>query len=582
MEILMRTRQWLLLVAALLSLAGCSQMPSKPSQKTSAPQSVDIHTQPPVEPALPEVELTSSLLYQLLLAEFAGQGGELPLSADLYLKTARETKDPRLAQLATRIAVYARDGGTALAAARLWVELSPEDVDARQSLAALLIRNKQEEEALPHLKKLISLAPADSSHGYLVVANLLSREQDSAHALAVMAQLIAPHEDDPNAQYAYAHLASQLGSNDEADKTLKRLLQQHPENTQALLLQAKVLHSLGQQEAALDSLRQALRQAPDNDKLRLTYARMLVDAHHLPEARKQFRIINLHQPDNGDVIYALGLLAMEAGDIDDAEMQFTQLVASGEHETEARLALGQIAEARKQPKEAIDWYQSVPPGENYMAAQLQAARLIAQEQGIEAARRTLQQLPLHAPEEQLQRYLAEAELLNGEDRPEEAMKVYDEGLAQFIDNPELLYARALTAEKLDRLDILERDLKRILKQDPNNAQALNALGYTLTDRTGRHQEALGYIEKAFEQHPEDPAILDSMGWVNYHLGNLKLALDYLQKAAAKINDGEVSAHLGEVLWALGRKDEARKVWNDALKLSPDHKVLQQTIEHHTP
>jgi len=577
----MRTRQRLLLIAALLGIAGCSEMPSPPPQDTQAAEPVDSRAQEENTPALPAVELTPERLYQLLLAEFAGQSGELPLSADLYLKLARETEDPRLAQRATRIAIYGRDEVTALAAAELWVTLRPEDIDAQQSLAALLIRSKRENEAIPHLEKVLSLLPSDSSHGYLVVANLLAREQDKDHALKVMGQLIAPHKADPNALYAYAHLANELDKNDEAAATLAELLKKHPEMTQALLLQAKVLHGLGKEEEALESLRLALRQAPDNDQLRLTYARMLVDARHLPEARKQFRLVNRHQPDNSDVLYALGLLAMEADDLDDADIQFTQLVATGEHEAEARLALGQIAEARKQPKEAIEWYQSVPQGENYMAAQLQAARLIAREQGIEAARNALHQLPLHTPEERIQRYLAEAELLRDENRPEEAMEVYDEGLALFIDNTDLLYARALTAEKLDRLDILERDLNRILAKDPNNAQALNALGYTLTDRTDRHQEALGYIKKAYQQHPDDPAILDSMGWVMYHLGQPEKALEYLQRAAAKLDDGEVSAHLGEVLWQLGRKDEARKVWDKALKFAPDHKVLQQTIERFT-
>jgi len=586
MEKLMKTRQRLLLIAALLSLAGCSEMPSSVSPKEQSAETVDSQTPaekatPETAPDLPSVELDQNLLYQLMVADFAAQGGVLPLSADLYLKTARETRDPRLARNATRIAVYARDKDTALAAAQLWIELSPDDLDAQQSVAALLIRDDRINEAVPHLQKVISLSPADDSHGYLVVANLLARDKDKNRALEVMEKLIEPHRDNPNALYAYAQLASQLGANDEAESTLAKLLEQHPEHTQALLLQARVLHSQGKEEAAIESLRKAVKQAPKNDQLRLTYARMLVDAQHLPEARKQFRILNERLPDNGDVIYALGLLAMEAGDVDEAEIQFTQLVAIGEHEAEARYSLGQIAEVRKQPDDAIDWYQSVPEGEHYMAAQLQAARIIADTQGIEAARRALQHLPLTSPEERIQRYLAEAELLTERGQLEEAMAVYDEGLATFTDNTELLYARALTAEKLDRLDILERDLGQILKQDPNNAQALNALGYTLTDRTKRHQEALGYIEKAYQQHPDDPAILDSMGWVNYHLGNLEKALEYLKRAAAKLDDGEISAHLGEILWALDRKDEARTVWDKALKLAPDNKVLQQTIERFT-
>ena len=471
---------------------------------------------------------------------------------------------------------------TALTAAMLWVELSPESYDAHQSTAALLIRSDRVDEAIPHLEKVLELSPGDRRHGYMLVASLLSREQDTNRALEVMEQLIAEHRDDPDALYALAHLANQLDRNEKAEQVLSTLLARYPEHGQALLLQARVLHSLGKGEAALESLRRALEQRPDNDQLRLTYARMLVDARQLAEARREFQILNRRLPDNTNVIYALGLLALEAGDTDDAINNFTQLVNDSDHEDEARFALGQIAEANKQPTVAIEWYQSVPQGERYMDAQLQAARLIANTKGFDEARRYLQELPLSTSEEQIQRYLAEAELLSDEQRYEEAMELYDEALVLFIDDPQLLYARALTAEKIDRLDILEQDLRRILSRDPNNVQALNALGYTLTDRTNRHKEALDYIERAYRQNPDDPAILDSMGWVLYHLGRLEEAENYLKQAADKLEDGEIAAHLGEVLWARGKKEEAKKVWNEGLKFAPEHKVLQQTIERFIP
>jgi tetratricopeptide (TPR) repeat protein len=162
------------------------------------------------------------------------------------------------------------------------------------------------------------------------------------------------------------------------------------------------------------------------------------------------------------------------------------------------------------------------------------------------------------------------------------MAVYEEGLTAFTDNEELLYSRSLTAEKMGRIDMMEQDLKRILQRDPNNARALNALGYTLADRTDRYQEAYGYIERAFKQRPDDIAILDSMGWVLYRLGRLDEAQEYLRRAAAQIRDGEIAAHLGEVLWAAGKRDEARQIWEEALKFAPDHEVLQQTIQRFNP
>lgn len=573
----MRTMHRLIFASTLLALAGCNTMPQHGEQELTA----ETPQETPVQVTLPEVELTPQLIYELLTAEFAGQRGALRLSADIYLKTAEETRDPRLAQRATNIAIYSRDAETALKAAQLWAELSPEDLEAHQSSAALLIRNDRTEEAIPNLKQILKTGAANQEQSYLLVANLLSRDANTARAIATMEQLIGEQREDPEALYALASLAHQLGEQERAEQVIGSLLAEHPEHTQARLLQATVLHSQGKGEAALESLRLALQQEPKNDQLRLTYARMLIDARHLTEARKEFRIINRQQPDSSDVIYALGLLALEAGDTDDAEVHFKKLINNTQHEAEARFALGQIAEIRKQPAEALDWYQSVPLGERFMDAQLQAARLIARNQGIEEARRYLQELPLDEPDAQIQRYLAEGELLASEERYEEAIGVYDEALVLFIDNTQLLYARALTAEKTDRLDILEHDLKRILQKDPDNAQALNALGYTLTDRTNRHQEALEYIEQAYRQEPDDPAILDSMGWVHFHLGRLDEAQQYLEKAAAMLEDGEIAAHLGEVLWARGKQEEAKQVWNEALKFAPDHKVLQQTIERLT-
>jgi tetratricopeptide (TPR) repeat protein len=564
----------------LIGLAGCAATPQKPAQALPEKPAETAAQAPEQVPATP---LSPELLYKLLIAEFAAQDGQLQLSAQAYLKSAEESGDPRLARRATQTAVYARDAATALIAARLWVKLDPEDIDARQSLAALLIRNGQNDEAMPHLKKIITFSPEGKrGHGYQLVASLLARSEDPQQAMQQMEQLTADKPHDPEALYAHAELANQLGENEKARVMLEELLRQQPKRTEALILQARVLHSLGQEEEALKSLQRALKQNPDNDQMRLTYARMLVDARHLKEARRQFRKLNKRLPENSDVIYALGLLALEAGDINDAEPYFMDLVRLGEREEEARFALGQIAQSRDRPQEAIDWYQSVPRGDRYMEAQLMAAKLISEEEGIDQAIDYLQQLPLNSSEERIQRYLAKAELLASQNRYDEAMVTYDEGLAVFSDNTDLLYARALTAEKFGHLDILEQDLKRIIELEPKNAQALNALGYTLADSTDRFEEAHQYIKRALELRPDDPAILDSMGWSLYRLGRYDEAISYLRKALDQLDDAEIAAHLGETLWVSGHKSEARDIWNKAKQSNPDDKVLQETIKRFNP
>lgn len=578
----MRIPQRLLIACLFLGLAGCATPPQAP-QQAEAPQTPAAPDEETPE-NLPQVELSASLLYKLLVAEFAAREGQVRLSADAYLKSAQETRDPRLARRATQAALYARDGATALTAANLWVELQPENIDARQSLAALLIRSGQNDKAIPHLEMVMAYSPPNSpGHGYQMVANLLASSDNPQQALQTMEQLRTPYRDDPQALYAHAQLAHELNENETAGSLLQQLLEQQPGQTDALILQSRVSHALGRQQEALDSLHQALELKPDNDNMRLTYARMLVDANQLKAARRQFQILNKRLPDNTDVTYALGLLAMEAGDIDAAEPHFLELLRRGERGEEASLALGQIAQLQGKPQEAIDWYRSVPQGERYMEAQLLAAQLMAEEDGVDAALEYLQQLPLDSDEERIQRSMVKAELLAAEERYDEAMTVYDEALTEFGDNTQLLYSRALTAEKFGRIDLLERDLKRILELDPDNSQALNALGYTLADRTDRYEEAYRYIEKAYTLEPGEPAILDSMGWILYRMGRHEEAIDFLRRAAKELpRDPEVAAHLGEVLWISGQKEEARQVWGEALKLSPDHKILNQTVERFNP
>jgi len=199
---------------------------------------------------------------------------------------------------------------------------------------------------------------------------------------------------------------------------------------------------------------------------------------------------------------------------------------------------------------------------------------------VERAREIVQQLRDQVPEDAPMLYLAEAEILDQIDREALVMQVYNTGLAAFPDDADLLYGRAMYAVKRNRLDLAEPDLRRIIDRNPGHADALNALGYTLADRTDRYQEALGYIERALKLKPDEPAILDSVGWVNFKLGNYDVALEFLTKALSAMKDGEIAAHLGEVLWAMGRQDEAWAVWDAALKDHPDHLYLQEVVGRH--
>jgi len=570
-----------ILLPLALILSGCTAVAPRDEAPQAVVPALELEEMPAISPvpeAAPAVELSSGLLYQLLVGEVSAQRGELEMSAHAYYQAATATRDPRLARRATQIAVYAQDYTTALKAARLWVELSPESLEAQQSLAALLIRQGRADEALAHLEKLLGLSREGSAHGFMLVTNILAREPDKRRALQVMETLVAPRGDDPNAVFAYANLAYLVDDYALAAEQVERLLAVQPGLPRALVLKANIMRKLGRDDDALAAYRTALEALPKDSALRLGYARMLVDMERLPEAREQFRLLGKQLPDNADVAYAEGLLAMQAGDLDQAEKHFKRLLKLGQRIDEAAYALGQIAETRNRADEALQWYGQVSDGSSYLDAMVRSAVLINRQQGLAAARAYLRGIELQTSQQELRLRMVEAELLRDAGQRAEAQQVYDEALVQFPDNIELLYARAMNAEGMGRLDLLERDLNAILKQDPDNVQALNALGYTLADRTNRYREAYDLVRRAYEQRPDDPAIIDSMGWVYFRLGRLEEAEQYLRRALDKHFDAEIAAHLGEVLWVRGRRDEARQVWQDALRRAPDHTLLQQVIE----
>ena len=563
------------LLAGVVLLSACS-LPTREADTTQAAvQSAETHT---VKPR--EVELTSEVLFDLMVAELANQRGGPGIAAHNYLKTARKTRDARLARRATHFAIYAQDNDTALEAARLWIELAPDDNEAQQSLAAMLIRRGNIDEAYPYLERILSTSKNGKQGGLLIVAGLLGRDSDQKRALDTMKRLTEPMSDDPHALYAYASLANSVGHQQEALETLQQLADRHGESRMALVLKAKIMTAQGNQQGAIDSIAHAVELEPDNHQLRLTYARMLVNHQQLGEAREQFRILAQQAPQNGDVLYALGLLAMQARDFEEAENLFNRLIALKKHIDNAYFSLGEIAEIKEQPRLAIERYESVGKGKLLIDARLRATLLINKIEGIAAARKYLHTIPTHAQSDDVRLIMIEGELLNEAGQRDEAMEVYSEGLVRYPDDIKLLFTRAMQAERLNHLELMEQDLRQILKQEPDNIQVLNALGYTLADRTLRYQEAYEYIRRALEQSPDDPAIIDSMGWVLYRLGRHQESLKYLRRAAEMKQDGEISAHLGEVLWVIGKRSEAKAVWNKALSLEPDHKYLRQVIERY--
>ncbi len=523
----------------------------------------------------------SEPLYRLLVAEFAGQRGRMDIAVEHYVETAKQLRDLEIAKRATQIAVFARNNKAALQAASIWVEKAPEDTEARQILAAMHIREGNADVAITHLEYLLNAESKREDRQLRMIANLLSREEDKLTAMEVMEKLMSRRDGDAEVLVAYALLAVRAEELDKARTAMERVVEIGGSDTNIAMAYVALLQKHGKSPIALTWLERAIAKETDDFGLRLIYARLLADSNRYEEARVQFAILAAKMPDNSDVIYALGLLNLQANRIDAARENFQKLLKLKVRRDDAKFYLAQIAESRERVNDALDLYRAVTSGSNYFQSQIRIALILSLKDEIANARAHLRSIVPENDEQTLHLVRAEGEILTQHNRFDDAMTVYGRALADRYDM-ELLYTRAMLAEKIGRLDVLEADLRTILAREPENAQALNALGYTLADHTDRYEEAHELIERALVLNPNDFYILDSMGWVLYRLGRLSEAMKFLERARSIRDDPEVAAHLGEVLWVMGDQDAARDIWDSALKDTPDNQRLLDVIERLAP
>jgi tetratricopeptide (TPR) repeat protein len=528
-------------------------------------------------PNLPQLELTEPILYEMLFGEIALQRGSPGLAAQTYADLARRTKDPRVARRAVEIANFARTPQYALEAARVWHEADPASLQALQSLAGLLVGTRQVDEAEPYLAKLLAIDSAAAANGFMQLSRLLAGNPDKQANLRVVRNLTAQHPDLPQARLALAQAT--LAANDEAGALAeaRRAAQLQPGWEAAAIFEAQVLQRKSA-EAAGKSLAAFLETYPKSRDARLAYARLLVSERKLAEARTEFEKLLAAHPNDTDVIYTVALLAAQLKDYPTAEKSLKRLLDMGFRDPNGvRFTLGQIAEEQKQWQAAIDWYQSIQRGEQYIASRLRVANVMAKQGKLAEARAYLRGVSDDG-EQRVQLLIAEAQLLREANQHREAFDLLGKALETQPDQPELLYDHALTAEKLERFEVLEGNLRKLIQIKPDHAHAHNALGYSFADRNLRLPEAKKLIERALELSPEDYYIIDSLGWVLYRQGDLKGAAAQLRRAYVGRPDGEIAAHLGEVLWVMGERAEAERIWNESLKNHPDNETLQKTVK----
>jgi tetratricopeptide (TPR) repeat protein len=575
----------LLILGALVLPAGCAHN----APRNPAPPENELTTEAPEDPqttaeeseqatVLPKQELTEKLLYEYLLAEIAGQRGNLSLSAQAYVDLAKRTRDPRIARRATEIALYARMNDAAIEAAQIWHDADPHSTRALQALSGLLVAAGHYDEALPNLKELLADSASDPAGGFTQLSRTLANAKDKHAALKLVQSLASEHPALPEAHLAVARAAVGAGEDKIALKEVRKARELRPDWEAAVLLEAELLQKVSADQA-LTLLSDHLRKYPGARETRLAYARMLVTQKRFADARAEFQKLMDSVPGGSDMAFAVALLSLQLKDYDAAEKYLKGLLDGQYRDKDSVLLyLGQVAEEKKDFAEALRWYGKVGEGEQYLQAQIRYAQVLARQGKLDEARARLQQAAAGNSQQRVQLILAEAQILREADRPKAAFDLVGRALARLPDNPELLYDYAMLADKIQRIDILETSLRKLIELRPENAHAYNALGYSLAERNLRLPEARQLIEKALKLAPEDSFIIDSMGWVLYRMGDLKDALGYLRRAFAGRPDPEIAAHLGEVLWKLGERGEAERVWDDAGRENPDNETLVNTIK----
>ncbi len=563
---------------AAVAVTGCAVSPVD-TMPSKVPDS-DAVTAPAVPDApVAQRDIPPEVMYQLLVADIASQRGQLGVAVANYQAAAKTVRAPRLAERAARVAIFAKALKPALEAATLWVELAPESPDARRMLGALLLTFGRAPEAEAQFDAYLGLSADLPNHGFQQVANQLAREQNRVAAMTVMENLLATHEDDPHAWLAHAWLSMRQGKLDQALASVDKAEVLKPGWRQAVVLRARVMGLQGRKQEAVDYLAAQLDgELSDDPDVRMTYARLLTEVNQLEPALKEFNALAEAFPNNVEVRYAAGVLSLQLKKLEAAKTHLKAALGLGQRMLEANFYLGRIYELQGDKEQALAHYLAVRHGEYYINAHARAASLMVDAGRLEQARKLLHSLRVHRDEDRQRLYLIEGELLRQAGEYQAAFDFFSEKLREFPDDTALRYARALIAERLDKLDLAEQDLRAIIEREPSNAQALNALGYTLADRTDRYDEALDYIQRALAVEPEDAAIIDSMGWVQYRMGNLEKARDYLRKALNLVNDPEIAAHLGEVLWKLGDRQAAIEVWESHMKQFPEHDGLLKVMK----
>ncbi len=559
------------LAACCLLLSACqfnSQLPEQPT-----PEVTDDVTQAETASA----NFSQESLLSLLTAELAGQRNQPITAAENYSQQAASTQDPKVAERAYQIAEYIGIADKALDNALIWANSAPQEPAAQRAATLELLKAQKYNQAIEYLDQAIALdSESDNHFDFIVLAASHAELEAKQHLNSYFQRLL---KDNPQ-QVSLLLSSAILLQQQEPEQALNQLqlISNKDVDSRVLLLKAQLLMQLERPEQSLKVTEQLLTREPYNTNIRVDYARQLIALNKLEQARSEFLTLHQQSPDEDDFRLALAYLNMDLEAWQEAMVYLHDLLARDSYIDIAYYNLGRCLEELGDTQDAIAAYSSVTARQQFLAAQQRILDILIKQDSLSQFEQQLQQIETDFPNLQLQAELMRAETLSRNHYYDLAWNGIQQALLNFPGEHRLLYTRAILAEKRGDLQQLEQDLRQIIHEDPQHAIALNALGYTLADRTSRYDEALLLIETSHQLNPDDPATLDSLGWIYYKLEQLEQALQYLEQAHAIYPDAEIAAHLGEVLWQQGKKRQARKVWQQAWQKEPNHPVLQETIE----
>ena len=565
----------ILSVTTVVLLSGCSFFSSKNDVSIVA---VDSNKTGDVKERITLKGLKDSIdpdvLYTLLTAELAGQRGQYDIALEGYLIAAKKSKDPKFAERAVMIAMYTKDNAKTNEALDLWLKLDAKNQAARKIATLVAIRAGDRALAVEQLNAVLGMDP-DAFEGVLLeLTALLEKEGKQSEVSEVLEALLAKHPDNADISFIQALLAIQNKDKKLAEIKINQALKLRPDWDKALILKAQISILSGDLGAAKSLLTQASIKFPTNLKISKMLAQVLIKSNQFKEALGLYHKIVVNNPADVESQMAEALVYMQLNQTDEAEAIFKKFENQSEWKYQSYFYLGKIKEKQGQIKKAIALFDKVSDGAFAFDAGISVITLLHKDKQFDEVDLRLSSLQAKFPKQKIKLMLIQAEFYSQQKEYEKSLVLINRALADYPNQKEFLYARALIAEHLNKMDIVEGDLKKILEVEPNNVEALNALGYSLLNRPDRYSDAEKYLKKAIFLAPNEAVIVDSYGWLQFKLGNAIEALELLQRAYEKQKENEIAVHLAEVLWALGKKEEAEKLFNQVVRENPNDEYLK--------